>query len=408
MLFMEFFISMSETIKYNDDDHKTLFLKTLSEQRLEGEFCDIAIVVEDVKFRAHRCVLAACSTYFQKLFKKLEFSASDSWINSALRSGTCPARTKTTVSRKAKYCLKINRPTGDAADPQDDEVEEIGDQDDSPSDDTVEGTPPSQEEGKSPTTTLRVQEAILKELGSEEVRRVNCYGQEVESMETPESEDLGSQTPQALTFNDGMSEVKDEQTPGWTTAASDMKFEYLLSGHHREQIACQACGKTFSDEGRLRKHEKPHTADRPFVCEMCTKGFTTQAHLKERLEILTGYKPYSREVCGRSFIRAPDVKKHERVHSNARPFACHMCDKAFKRKSHLKDHERRHRGEKPFVCGCCTKAFAKASDLKRHENNMHSERKQVTLSAMQSETEQLQAAAMAAEAEQQLETVACS
>ena len=70
-------------------------------------------------------------------------------------------------------------PIGDAADPQDDDVEEIGDQDDSPSDDTVEGTPPSQEDGKSPTTTLRVQEAILKELGSEEVRKVNCYGQEV-------------------------------------------------------------------------------------------------------------------------------------------------------------------------------------------------------------------------------------
>ena len=67
---------MSETIKYNDDDHKTLFLKTLNEQRLEGEFCDIAIVVEDVKFRAHRCVLAACSTYFKKLFKKLEVDSS--------------------------------------------------------------------------------------------------------------------------------------------------------------------------------------------------------------------------------------------------------------------------------------------------------------------------------------------
>ncbi|MXQ79747.1 hypothetical protein E5288_WYG006944 [Bos mutus] len=448
----EFFISMSETIKYNDDDHKTLFLKTLNEQRLEGEFCDIAIVVEDVKFRAHRCVLAACSTYFKKLFKKLEvdsssvieidFLRSDIFeevlnymytakisvkkedVNLMMSSGQilgirfldklCSQKRDVSSpdenngQSKSKYCLKINRPIGDAADPQDDDVEEIGDQDDSPSDDTVEGTPPSQEDGKSPTTTLRVQEAILKELGSEEVRKVNCYGQEVESMETPESKDLGSQTPQALAFNDGMSEVKDEQTPGWTTAASDMKFEYLLYGHHREQIACQACGKTFSDEGRLRKHEKLHTADRPFVCEMCTKGFTTQAHLKEHLKIHTGYKPYSCEVCGKSFIRAPDLKKHERVHSNERPFACHMCDKAFKHKSHLKDHERRHRGEKPFVCGSCTKAFAKASDLKRHENNMHSERKQVTPSAMQSETEQLQAAAMAAEAEQQLETIACS
>ena len=55
-----------------------------------------------------------------------------------------------------------------------------------------------------------------------------------------------------------------------------------------EQIACQACGKMFSNEGQLKKHEKPHTADRPFVCEIRTKGFTTQAHLKEHLKIYTG------------------------------------------------------------------------------------------------------------------------
>ncbi|XP_068090819.1 zinc finger and BTB domain-containing protein 14 [Hyperolius riggenbachi] len=452
---MDFFITMSETLKYNDDDHKTVFLKTLNEQRLEGEFCDIAIVVEDVKFRAHRCVLAACSTYFKKLFKKLEvdsssvieidFLRSDIFeevlnymytskisvkkedVNLMMSSGQilgirfldklCSQKRDVSTtdenpsSPKNKYAyetnLKISRPVGEANENQDDDVEEIGDHEDSPSDDTVEGTPQSHEEEKSPGSTLRVQEAILKELGSEEVRKVNCYGQEVETMETTEPKDLGSQAPQTLTYNDSINEVKDEQAQAWTTTG-DMKFEYLLYGH-REQFGCQACGKNFTDEARLRKHEKLHTADRPFVCEMCTKAFTTQAHLKEHLKIHTGYKPYSCEVCAKSFIRAPDLKKHERVHSNERPFACHHCDKAFKHKSHLKDHERRHRGEKPFICASCPKAFAKASDLKRHENNMHSEqRKQVTSSAIQSETEQLQAAAMAAEAEQQLETIACS
>lgn len=110
-----------------------------------------------------------------------------------------------------------------------------------------------------------------------EVRELDCYGQEVGSMETPESKDLGSQTPRALTFNDGMSEVKDGQTPGWTAAASDRKFECLLDGHHGEQTPCQACGRTSSDEGRLREHEILRTADGPLVCGMCTKGFTTQA-----------------------------------------------------------------------------------------------------------------------------------
>lgn len=66
---------MAETVKYVDSEHKSIFLKLLNEQRLEGEHCDIAVVVEDVKFRAHRCVLAACSNYFKKLFKKHEVPA---------------------------------------------------------------------------------------------------------------------------------------------------------------------------------------------------------------------------------------------------------------------------------------------------------------------------------------------
>ena len=33
------------------------------------------ILVEDVKFHAHRCVLTACSTYLKKLFKKLELDS---------------------------------------------------------------------------------------------------------------------------------------------------------------------------------------------------------------------------------------------------------------------------------------------------------------------------------------------
>lgn len=67
-----------------------------------------------------------------------------------------------------------------------------------------------------------------------------------------EPKDLGQEhhTTQTLAFADTMGEVKDEQPPSWSTATADMKFEYLLYGH-REQLACQVCGKTFPDESRL-------------------------------------------------------------------------------------------------------------------------------------------------------------
>lgn len=85
------------------------------------------------------------------------------------------------------------------------------------------------------------------------VLQVSCYDQDVVSEMETEPKDLGTEhhATQTLAFADSIGDVKDEQAPGWSTAAGDMKFEYLLYGH-REQLACQVCGKTFLDESRLR------------------------------------------------------------------------------------------------------------------------------------------------------------
>lgn len=48
-----------------DSAHPQTVLSKLNEQRLQGLFCDVTIVVEDVKFRAHKNILAACSGYFR-------------------------------------------------------------------------------------------------------------------------------------------------------------------------------------------------------------------------------------------------------------------------------------------------------------------------------------------------------
>lgn len=48
-----------------DNAHPHTVLCKLNEQRSQGLFCDVTIVVEDVKFRAHKNILAACSGYFR-------------------------------------------------------------------------------------------------------------------------------------------------------------------------------------------------------------------------------------------------------------------------------------------------------------------------------------------------------
>ncbi|XP_077422789.1 zinc finger and BTB domain-containing protein 38 [Vanacampus margaritifer] len=59
-----------------DSFHPHAVLSKLNEQRSQGLFCDVTIVVEDVKFRAHKNILAACSGYFKNAL------TNDTWSSS--------------------------------------------------------------------------------------------------------------------------------------------------------------------------------------------------------------------------------------------------------------------------------------------------------------------------------------
>ncbi|XP_072248762.1 zinc finger and BTB domain-containing protein 38 [Leuresthes tenuis] len=60
-----------------DSTHPYTVLSKLNEQRSQGLFCDVTIVVEDVKFRAHKNILAASSGYFRNAL-----TTSDAWSSS--------------------------------------------------------------------------------------------------------------------------------------------------------------------------------------------------------------------------------------------------------------------------------------------------------------------------------------
>ncbi|XP_028613620.1 transcriptional regulator Kaiso [Grammomys surdaster] len=55
-------------ISATDIQYSASLLSSLNEQRGHGLFCDVTVIVEDRKFRAHRNVLSASSTYFHQLF----------------------------------------------------------------------------------------------------------------------------------------------------------------------------------------------------------------------------------------------------------------------------------------------------------------------------------------------------
>ncbi|XP_018421625.1 PREDICTED: nucleus accumbens-associated protein 1 isoform X2 [Nanorana parkeri] len=59
---------MSQTLQMEIPNFGNSILECLNEQRLQGLYCDVSVVVRGHQFKAHRAVLAASSSYFRDLF----------------------------------------------------------------------------------------------------------------------------------------------------------------------------------------------------------------------------------------------------------------------------------------------------------------------------------------------------
>ncbi|CAL8263784.1 unnamed protein product [Lota lota] len=55
-------------ISATDTQYSAAVLKSMNDQRNHGLFCDVTIIIQDKKFRAHKTILSASSTYFHQLF----------------------------------------------------------------------------------------------------------------------------------------------------------------------------------------------------------------------------------------------------------------------------------------------------------------------------------------------------
>ena len=109
-------------------------------------------------------------------------------------------------------------------------------------------------------------------------------------------------------------------------------------------FACLECQQVFSTRFSLKRHEKLHKGDRPFICPNpdCKRPFSEKCSLIRHLRTHTGERPYqcSFPNCRRTFADRTNHKRHEMTHTGTRPYYCtHTgCDRGFFRKKHLKKH----------------------------------------------------------------------
>ncbi|MGH0180665.1 UNVERIFIED_CONTAM: hypothetical protein FKN15_019355 [Acipenser sinensis] len=118
---------------------------------------------------------------------------------------------------------------------------------------------------------------------------------------------------------------------------------------------CPICSKVIQGAGKLPRHIRTHTGEKPYECAICNVRFTRQDKLKVHMRKHTGEKPYLCSQCGAAFAHNYDLKNHQRVHTGLRPYQCSSCFKTFVRSDHLHRHLKKdgcngvpsRRGRKP-------------------------------------------------------------
>ncbi|XP_051978334.1 zinc finger and BTB domain-containing protein 7A-like [Xyrauchen texanus] len=120
---------------------------------------------------------------------------------------------------------------------------------------------------------------------------------------------------------------------------------------------CPICSKVIQGAGKLPRHIRTHTGEKPYECTICKVRFTRQDKLKVHMRKHTGEKPYLCTQCGAAFAHNYDLKNHMRVHTGLRPYQCSSCFKTFVRSDHLHRHLKNdgcngipsRRGRKPRI-----------------------------------------------------------
>uniref|UniRef100_A0A8D2M6N5 Zinc finger and BTB domain-containing protein 7C n=1 Tax=Zonotrichia albicollis TaxID=44394 RepID=A0A8D2M6N5_ZONAL len=111
---------------------------------------------------------------------------------------------------------------------------------------------------------------------------------------------------------------------------------------------CPICNKVIMGAGKLPRHMRTHTGEKPYMCNICEVRFTRQDKLKIHMRKHTGERPYLCIHCNAKFVHNYDLKNHMRIHTGIRPYQCEFCYKSFTRSDHLHRHIKR---PKHFLSG---------------------------------------------------------
>ncbi|XP_078408949.1 zinc finger and BTB domain-containing protein 7C [Cetorhinus maximus] len=118
-------------------------------------------------------------------------------------------------------------------------------------------------------------------------------------------------------------------------------LEYEKKMRPKASQQCPICNKVIQGAGKMPRHMRTHTGEKPYMCNICEVRFTRQDKLKIHMRKHTGERPYTCIHCNARFVHNYDLKNHLRIHTGIRPYQCVHCYKSFTRSDHLHRHIKR-------------------------------------------------------------------
>jgi len=152
--------------------------------------------------------------------------------------------------------------------------------------------------------------------------------------------------------------------------------------HQTKPFSCEHCGRRYTYESSLHRHERKHSTHREYACNDCPGKFKHAWGLKAH-QITQHFNDHEQDnqknpefmcsECGRVFKNEFTLNLHkECIHRNPNPQECGLCRKMFATKASLSSHyHKEHKGKEKPSCGICGCRFYDQYSLRRHKKLLH-------------------------------------
>lgn len=109
---------------------------------------------------------------------------------------------------------------------------------------------------------------------------------------------------------------------GVSFGANDELKAHVATHIGLSPLQCPSCNKIFTQKGALVRHMPMHTGKAPFICHLplCQKRFIHYSSYHMHRLGHEGIKDKKCEECGGLFISNSHLRRHQRIHSGEKPY----------------------------------------------------------------------------------------